>query len=61
MDPDKFAHDFIRRMDAGEFDGRVVETIQQLTLEQLASITSLLLERERREPKLSASLSYIDG
>jgi hypothetical protein len=47
MNQDRFTREFIRRLDAGEFDGRVTEVAGKLTREQLLSVHALLLERER--------------
>jgi hypothetical protein len=49
MDLDVYAEDFIRRMDAGEFDGRLIETAGKLNRDQLASVHRLLVEREHPE------------
>ena len=46
MDTDDFAVDFIRRLDAGQFDGRVIEVAGKLNDEQLASVHRRLHERE---------------
>jgi hypothetical protein len=48
MELEKFAGDFIHRLDTGEFDGRVVEVADKLSRDQLLAVHKLLLERERR-------------
>jgi len=48
MDLEKFAHDFVRRLDAGEFDGRVIEVAEKLTREQQLVVHTLLQERQHR-------------
>ena len=49
MDLAQFARDFVGRLDAGEFDGRVIDVADKLTREQLLAVHALLLERERRQ------------
>ena len=48
MELEKFAGDFIHRLDAGEFDGSVVEVADKLSRDQLLAVHKLLRERERR-------------
>jgi hypothetical protein len=52
MELEKFAGDFIHRLDAGEFDGSVVEVADKLNRDQLIAVHKLLLERERGCAKL---------
>ena len=55
MDLAQFARDFVRRLDAGEFDGRVIEVAAKLTREQLLAVHALLLERERGQLNMFGS------
>lgn len=43
MELEQFALDFIHRLDAGEFDGRVFEVTDKLSREQLLAVHKLLL------------------
>ena len=41
MDETRLAEEFLLRMQAGEFDGRLYETIEQLSEEELRQIVAL--------------------
>jgi hypothetical protein len=56
MDLDAFAADFIARLDAGEFDGRVTEVALGLTAEQLLAVIQLSIRREKRKRPISKLL-----
>ena len=49
MDLEKFACDFICKLDAGEFDGRVIEVAGKLSREQLTTVIGMLVQREHRK------------
>ena len=50
MDLDEFAKQFLRRMDNGEFDGRMNHEISRMTEEQLLRVTDLVREWNPRKP-----------
>ena len=45
-DDTKLPHDFLRRLDAGEFDGRFSKEIGKLSKEQLEELALILAERD---------------
>ena len=47
-DGSNFPHDFIERMDAGEFDGRFSEEIGNLSNEELEKLALILTERDEK-------------
>lgn len=49
-DPSDFPHDFIKRMDAGEFDGKLSDELAKLSKEQLEEVARALRELGR-EPR----------
>ena len=57
MPPDdvsNFPNDFLRKMDAGDFDGRFFEEVRKLSKEQLEELALILIERDgkgRRRPR----------
>jgi hypothetical protein len=68
MDVDNVARDFLRRLEAGEFDGRVSEEAAKLSHEELVKVTTLLSQRDsftKRPVVLTAkprrSASYTDS
>lgn len=53
-DISEFPHGFIRRMDAGEFDGRLSDELAKLSKEQLEELSQIVMERDgkrRRRPR----------
>jgi hypothetical protein len=52
MELEKFAGDFIHRLDAGAFDGSVVEMADKLNRNQLNAVHKLLLERRRSQNRV---------
>ena len=45
--PYKSPEEFLRKMDLGQFDGRLTEEIRKLTREQLEHVARALMERDR--------------
>jgi hypothetical protein len=47
------AQDFVARLEAGEFDGRITEAIHALSLEQMREVEQILLDHPvfKHEPE----------
>ena len=46
QDTDESAPEFLRRMDAGHFDGRLSQELKNLSKGELEKVAQLLVERE---------------